>query len=73
MNQKEATERLAAFGIDLLEPHGLRKYFYLEFRLAYRYRLGKTWEEARGSIRRGVVWLVENYEPVKADNDDPPG
>jgi len=69
ITQEQAAERLRAFGIDLLKPHGLRKYYYLEFEMRYRFQLGKTWEEASSNVRKGVGWLVENYKPLPVCDD----
>jgi hypothetical protein len=58
-----------AFGVDLLKPRGLRKYFILQKGL-HRVRLAKTWEEARLRIGKGMQLLFDNYKPPSPPSTD---
>jgi hypothetical protein len=55
--QKEA-DKCRRFGIELLRPRGLRKYFRLEGH-GQRVRLSKTWGQSKTRIASGVQWLYE--------------
>jgi hypothetical protein len=54
-------KKLERFAVNLLAPHGLRKYYILE-KLPMRYKLARDWELARRAIPRGLAWLVENTD-----------
>jgi hypothetical protein len=59
----EVYAKCRGFGVWLLKPKGMRKYYILE-KGGHRVRLARSWDEARRIVGEGLQLLFEDYEPI---------